>query len=29
LLLNVETNLPNQKPPTRGSTHVSIVLAYK
>ena len=27
LLLNVETNLPNQKPPIRGSTHVSIVLA--
>jgi len=27
LLINVETYLPNQKPPIRGSTHVSIVLA--
>ena len=27
LLINVETNLPNRKPPIRGSTHVSIVLA--
>ena len=27
LLLNVGTYLPNQKPPIRRSTHVSIVLA--
>ena len=29
LLLNVETYLPNQKPPICRSTHVSIVLALK